>query len=136
MTPDTLVQAINEWAASNESSAGIQMTARQDGDTVVVIDNASSQAVFVSLDGKQLLCTTKLFSETDVNPDKRGALQETMLRANLPLQLSAFGLMGDDYILFGALHSDSAIDVVIAELETLFINSEAVVEDLESYLTA
>ncbi len=64
----------------------------------------------------------------------RTDMLEAMLELNIPIPLSAFSKIGDQYVLFGALMASSSFDEVAHEVVTLAENSVEAITALTDYL--
>lgn len=90
--------------------------------------------IFVSVTDSQILCICYLWRDEEVKADQRLALYESMLTLNIPIPLSAFGKIDQQYVLYGALATQSGMEDVIHELQVLSDNSLEVIEEMSDYL--
>ena len=90
--------------------------------------------VFLSVTDTQVLCITYLFTEEEVMTSRRTELLEEMLELNIPMPLSAFSKIGDRYVVFGALSTNSSIEDICHELITLTENTIEALGALEEFL--
>lgn len=90
--------------------------------------------IFISNAGDEVLCMCYLFDESQVDESRRAEMLEVMLRMNLPMPLSSFGKLQDQYIVFGALSASSTLDTLAHEITTLSDNSVEAIGAMSEYL--
>ncbi len=100
----------------------------------VEIEDREEFPVYITADDEQILCTTYLWTEAEVDAAKRANLLEAMLTMNLPMPLSSFGKVGDQYLIFGAMAVQSGIEHLQHEICVLSDNSLSAVEAMQDYL--
>ena len=100
----------------------------------VIVDGNDELPIFVTQTEEQLLCISYLFAEDEVQADMRNELNETLLRLNVPIPLSAFAKIDDKYAIFGALSVNSSFDDITQELVTLADNAIDALEAVTIYL--
>lgn len=100
----------------------------------VIVDGNDELPIFVTQTEEQLLCISYLFAEDEVKADMRDELNETLLRLNVPIPLSAFAKIDDKYAIFGALSVNSSFDDITHELVTLADNAIDALEAVTIYL--
>ncbi|MDX8393715.1 MAG: DUF2170 family protein [Mariprofundales bacterium] len=100
----------------------------------VIVQDRDEFPIFIMADDDQILCITHLFREDEIIADKRLSLLEDMLTMNLPLPLSSFGKVGDQYILFGAMATTSGAAEVRHEIATLSDNTISGIDAFRAYL--
>jgi uncharacterized protein YjfI (DUF2170 family) len=100
----------------------------------VVVENREEFPVFVQLDDDQILCTSYLFDHAHIKDGQLEAMQAAMLAMNVPMPLSAFGLIRDRYVIFGALARHASFEDLMHEIEVLSDNSLEAVEAMIDYL--
>ncbi|WP_075594410.1 YjfI family protein [Pseudoalteromonas sp. PAB 2.2] len=100
----------------------------------VIVDGNDELPIFVTQTEEQLLCISYLFAEDEVKADMRDKLNETLLRLNVPIPLSAFAKIDDKYAIFGALSVNSSFDDITHELVTLADNAIDALEAVTIYL--
>lgn len=100
----------------------------------VIVDGNDELPIFVTQTEEQLLCISYLFAEDEVQADVRNELNETLLRLNVPIPLSAFAKIDDKYAIFGALSVNSSFDDITHELVTLADNAIDALEAVTIYL--
>lgn len=91
--------------------------------------------VFLSVTDTQVLCITYLFTEAEVDTARRGEMMEEMLELNIPMPLSSFSKIGDRYVVFGALSTNSNIEDICHELITVTENAIEALGALEEFLS-
>ena len=121
-----------------ETNGGLTFSAELMSDGVdmikVEVQDREEFPIFVSVDEDQILCTTYLWRENEVKPERKGELLEVALTMNVPMPLSSFGKLGDQYMLFGAMATSSSIDDIRLEVETLSENTLNAIETMADYL--
>jgi uncharacterized protein YjfI (DUF2170 family) len=100
----------------------------------VVFADSDRLPVYVTDAGEQLLCISYLWRERDIRPERRGELLETLLELNPSVPLSAFGRLGEHYVLIGALGPASTAADLALELATLADNGRDALATLADYL--
>lgn len=100
----------------------------------VIVDGNDELPIFVTQTEEQLLCISYLFAEDEVKANMRDELNETLLRLNVPIPLSAFAKIDDKYAIFGALSVNSSFDDIAHELVTLADNAIDALEAVTIYL--
>ncbi|MBT8420235.1 MAG: YjfI family protein [Gammaproteobacteria bacterium] len=100
----------------------------------VEVEDREEFPIYITVDEDQILCTTYLWKESEVVAQQRTALLEDMLTMNLPMPLSSFGKIGDQYLIFGAMTVGSRIEDVQHEVCVLSDNTLNAVEAMEEYL--
>ncbi|WP_404341593.1 YjfI family protein [Pseudoalteromonas mariniglutinosa] len=100
----------------------------------VIVDGNDELPIFVTQTQEQLLCISYLFAEDEVKAEMRHELNETLLRLNVPIPLSAFAKIDDKYAIFGALAVSSSFDEITHELVTLADNAIDALEAVTIYL--
>ncbi|KZN37947.1 hypothetical protein N480_14480 [Pseudoalteromonas luteoviolacea S2607] len=101
----------------------------------VIVDGNDELPIFVTRTDEQVLCICYLFSEEEINADKHAELNDTLLRLNVPMPLSAFAKIDNKYAVFGALSTNSTIEQLSHEIITLAANSIDALEAISDYLT-
>jgi uncharacterized protein YjfI (DUF2170 family) len=90
--------------------------------------------IFVSVTDDQILCITYLWGTEEVKPDCLTEMHVSMLEMNIPMPLSSFSKIGDNYVVFGALSISSSFDDIEHELTVLNNNALEVIDDMSDYL--
>ena len=108
-----------------------------DGDVAVLqvlVQDREEFPVYLTIDDCQILCVTHLWKESEIQKNKREELLESLLILNIPVPLSSFSKVGNQYIIFGALSTHASIDDVLHEIETLSDNTLDAVSVMAEYL--
>ena len=101
---------------------------------MLTVEDREEFPIYITVDESQILCITHLWTEAEVEPDKRSELLEAMLTLNVPMPLSSFSKVGNQYIIFDALHLDSRLDDILESIEALSDNTLTAIEELSEYL--
>ncbi|VFN00308.1 MAG: hypothetical protein BECKG1743D_GA0114223_103222 [Candidatus Kentron sp. G] len=120
------------------SAEGIALSAEiVEGEVPLVkveLEDREEFPIYLTVDEDQILCTTYLWQENEVTAHRRAQLMEDMLTMNLPMPLSSFGKIGDQYLIFGAMAVGSRIEEVQHEICVLSDNTLNAVEVMAEYL--
>ncbi|NOY62438.1 MAG: YjfI family protein [Gammaproteobacteria bacterium] len=134
-------QTLNELAAAingTQTEEGSVFTAELISGEVdvlqVVVEDREEFPIYVTLDDSQILCVTHLWKESEVKQGQRESLLDALLTMNVPMPLSSFSKVGDQYIIFGALASSSNIGDVSYEIEVLSDNTLEAIEAVAEFL--
>ena len=106
----------------------------EDGILEVVCSNNDEFPIHITETDTQLLSVTPLFSAAEVASGKVDELNAAFLRLSPAVPLSAIGLQGDTYILFGAMALSTRFEVIAHELEVQAENAIDVLEAVEHLL--
>ncbi len=132
------LEALAEGLTIMTSDEGLTMSAEVltgDVDMVKVeVEDREEFPIFITVNHDQILCTTYLWREGEVSADKRTELLEAMLTMNLPMPLSPFGKVGDQYLIFGAMPINAGIKEVQHEVCALSDNTLNAIEAMQDYL--
>jgi len=90
--------------------------------------------VYMTLTDTQILCISYLWSEGEIKPESKNELIEMMLDMNIPMPLSSFARIGDQYAVFGALSTNSSIEDIAHEIVTLSDNSLEAIDVMSEFL--
>ncbi len=90
--------------------------------------------VYLTLTDTQILCISYLWSENEIIPDSKSEMIEMMLDMNIPMPLSSFARIGDQYAVFGALSTNSSIEDIAHEIVTLSDNSLEAIDVMSEFL--
>ncbi|MBL8299281.1 MAG: DUF2170 family protein [Rhodanobacteraceae bacterium] len=90
--------------------------------------------IYVTDAGSQLLCISYLWRDADVKPRLRAKLLETLLDLNPSVPLSAFGRIGEHFVLVGALNPAASAADMALELATLGDNGRDALGALAEFL--
>ncbi|QZO12097.1 DUF2170 family protein [Pseudoalteromonas piscicida] len=100
----------------------------------VIVDGNDELPIFVTQTEEQLVCISYLFKENEVKPELLNELNEALLKLNVPIPLSAFAKIDEQYAIFGALAVSSSIDEITHELITLADNAIEALDAVTVYL--
>lgn len=100
----------------------------------VVCSNNDEFPIHLALTDTQLLAVTPLFNVGEVVPNEVENLNKMLLQLAPAVPLSAFGLQGDTYILFGAIALGTRFEIIIHELEVQAENTIDVLDAIQSLL--
>lgn len=100
----------------------------------VIIEGFEEIPIYISTTNTQVLCIAYLWSEDEVDPDKRVEMLEVMLDMNMPMPLSSFSRIQERYVVFGALSVNSTLGDVVHEVVTLSENSVEVLSIMSEFL--
>lgn len=101
---------------------------------LVNVEGREELPMFVTQSDEQILCICYLWNEDEVRADKRLEMLEAMLDLNVPMPLSSFARLQDQYVLYGALSTGSRAEELALELITLSDNAVDAIETMTSYL--
>ncbi len=107
------------------------------GDTdvlILTIEDREEFPVYITVDESQVLCISHLWTEDQVIPAKRTDLLDAMLTLNVPMPLSSFSKVGKQYLIFGALRTQSTVNDVLEEIEMLSENTLTSVDEFREFL--
>ncbi len=90
--------------------------------------------VFITQTQFQIICIVYLWTEDEINVDRRTEMLEMMLDTSISIPLSSYARVGDRYVLFGALSVSSELDKVVEEVVMLNENAVDVVSAMEDFL--
>ena len=110
-----------------------------DGETPViqaVVQDVDEFPIMVTVGDEQILAIADLWGSDEVLDGKLNELNAVLLRANLPLPLSSFSIMGDRYVIFGALSVNSDITEIVEEITSLANNTVDALDFCKEYLRA
>ncbi len=132
MTLDDLAFRLNDY--SGEEGTTFDAIVTENDILEVVCSNNDEFPIHVTRTETQILSVTPLFGIGEVLPGKQDELNATFLRLSPAVPLSAIGLQGDTYILFGAMALSTRFEVVAHELEVQAENTIDVLEAVEHLL--
>lgn len=132
MTLDDLAFYLNDHAGVEDTTFDAVVT----GDDIleVVCSNNDEFPIHITRTETQLLSVTPLFSNEEVAPGNVAELNAAFLRLSPAVPLSAVGLQGNTYILFGAMALTTRFEVIAHELEVQAENTIEVLEAVEHLL--
>ncbi len=100
----------------------------------VVVEDRDELPIFVSASETQILCIAYLFRESEVREEMLADMHRAMLTANVPMPLSSFAMIEDQYVIYGALSVHSSLEDVVHELEVLASNAVDALEAMRPFL--
>lgn len=100
----------------------------------VNIEGRQELPIFVTSSDTQVLCICYLWTEAEIAPHRRTELLETLLDLNPSVPLSAFGRVGDRYVLCGALARDARVEDIAKDVAVLSDNALDALDALSEYL--
>ena len=101
----------------------------------VTCSNNEEFPIHIARTETQLLAVTPLFQLGEVQQGRHDELNKTMLQLSPAVPLSAIGLQGKTYILFGAMALDTMFENVVHELEVQAENTIDVLEVVQPLLS-
>ncbi|MCG8491966.1 MAG: YjfI family protein [Sneathiellales bacterium] len=128
----TTSDLFTQLSATEEAKNGEISVSTIEGDTPVIqtiVEDIDEFPILISVGEEQVLVIVNLWTEAEIKEGEKNALNEYLLRLNLPVPLSSFSIINDQYVLFGALSVNSSISEILEEISTL---SNNVIEALES----
>ena len=132
MTLDDLAFRLNDY--SGEEGTTFDAIVTENDILEVVCSNNDEFPIHVTMTETQILSVTPLFGSGEVLPGKQDELNATFLRLSPAVPLSAIGLQGETYILFGAMALSTRFEVVAHELEVQAENTIDVLGVVEHLL--
>lgn len=100
----------------------------------VTVGDQDEIPVYITITETQMLCIAYLFNVNEVRPEARAELNELCLQLNIPMPLSAFAKIDEQYVLFGALSTESSFEDIQREIATLSENAVEALEAVEEFL--
>ena len=100
----------------------------------VILSDSEEIPIYVTITDTQILCIAYLFKKDEVKEGMLSLLNEQCLQLNIPMPLSAFATVDDQYTLFGALSTESIFENIQREIVILGENAVEALEALEDYL--
>jgi uncharacterized protein YjfI (DUF2170 family) len=99
----------------------------------VIVDGNDELPIFVTQTDEQVLCICYLFEEQEVKAELRAELNDTLLRLNVPMPLSAFAKIDNKVAIFGALSTNCTFEQLSHEIVTLSGNAIDALEAVSEY---
>jgi len=100
----------------------------------VSIEGRDELPIFITRSDTQILCLCYLWCDAEVLPERRNELAQTLLELNPSVPLSAFGRIGDRYVLTGALALDAPVEQVAQDVAVLSDNALDALDALSEFL--
>ena len=132
MTLEELAFRLNDYTDEEGTTFDAIVTER--GILEVVCSNNEEFPIHMTRTETQILSVTPLFNVAEVASGKVDELNAAFLQLSPAVPLSAIGLQGDTYILFGAMALSTRFEVVAHELEVQAENAIDVLEAVEHLL--
>lgn len=132
MNLDDLAFRLNDYSGEEGTTFDALVTERDILE--VVCSNNDEFPIHVTMTDTQILSVTPLFNIAEVAAGRQDELHATLLRLSPAVPLSAIGLQGDTYILFGAMALSTRFEVIAHELEVQAENTIDVLEAIEHLL--
>lgn len=133
ITLDQLSYRLNDHTTDEGTSFDALLM--DNGVLEVVCSNNDEFPIHLAITDTQLLTVTPLFSLAEVAPNEVENLNKMLLQLAPAVPLSAFGLQGDTYILFGAIALGTSFEIIVHELEVQAENTIDVLEAIQPLLT-
>jgi uncharacterized protein YjfI (DUF2170 family) len=90
--------------------------------------------IFLSVTDDQIICMVYLFGTDEVVDDAKKQKAEDMIKMNIPMPLSSFDKIGEQYVIFGALSLNSSMEDIQHELSVLSDNSLEAINAMTDFL--
>ena len=100
----------------------------------VTVNGREEIPIFISVSEDQILCISYLWGDDEVLPERRAEMLEAMLEMNIPMPLSSFAMIGDKYVVYGALAISSSLSEIEHEVAVLSDNSLEVIDEMADFL--
>ncbi len=100
----------------------------------VQVSGLEEMPIYVTVTDTQILCISYLFKKSELKEGSINELNALLLELSLPMPLSSFGMVGDHYVIYGALALTATAEHVMKELTTLAGNAVDALQTLEPYL--
>lgn len=100
----------------------------------IFVEGREELPVNLTVAGDEILCIVNLFKVNEVNKDMQDEMNSAMLAMNIPMPLSSFATIDDQYVVFGALSANSSVEDIAYEIETLSENSVEAIDALKEFL--
>jgi uncharacterized protein YjfI (DUF2170 family) len=126
--------ALNGVTTSNDLVLSAEIVTGEVDVLIITIEDREEFPIYITVDDSQILCISHIWTEEEVIPEKSVALLDAMLTMNIPMPLSSFSKVGNQHIIFGALHNRSSIDEIIEEIAVLSDNTLTAVEEFSEFL--
>lgn len=135
-TIDTLARALGSLGSAPETYPhfDVQPIPGEIEVLKITIEDAEELPIFLSVADTQILCIAYLWKESEVKEERKIEMLEAMLDMNIPMPLSSFARIEDQYVVYGALSIRASIEEVLHELEVLSNNSVAAIRIMAEFL--
>ena len=132
ITLEKLVYRLNDQVT--EEGTSFDAVVLENGVAEVICSNNEEFPIHLAVTETQLLAVTSLFDTSEVLANEMENLNKMLLQLAPAVPLSAFGLQGDTYILFGAMALGTRFENIVHELEVQAENTIDVLEAIEPLL--
>jgi len=119
---------------SDDAKLSAEMFDDENSVICIKVEDREEFPIYMTLDEGQILCTTHLFGEDQVDQSRRVEMIEDMLMLNISIPLSAFSKVGSQYVMFGALSPNSSTDDLLHEIELLSDNVLDAIDAVSDFL--
>jgi len=119
---------------SDDAKLSAEMFDDENSVICIKVEDREEFPIYMTLDEGQILCTTHLFGEDQVDQSRRAEMIEDMLMLNISIPLSAFSKVGGQYVMFGALSPNSSTDDLLHEIELLSDNVLDAIDAVSEFL--
>lgn len=139
MTKLTAKELVSQLSATEEVANGEMVITEIAGDTPViqaVVEDIDEFPVMITVGEEQILAMVNLWTVDEIKDGKKDELNEYLLRLNMPVPLSSFSIINEQYVLFGALSVNSNISEIVEEISTLTNNVIEALESCQEYLNS
>ncbi|MBL4785889.1 MAG: DUF2170 family protein [Cohaesibacteraceae bacterium] len=137
MTKISTNNLMSQLLATEEAKNGEITITKLDGATPIiqaVVQDVNEFPIMITVGEEQILMITQLWGIDEIIDGKADELNAVLLRANLPVPLSSFSIMGDRYVIFGALSINTNVTEITEEIFTLAENVIDALEFCKEYL--
>jgi uncharacterized protein YjfI (DUF2170 family) len=100
----------------------------------ILVEDREELPIYISASEEQILCIAYLFEEGEIKPGKKAEMHDTMLKANISVPLSSFGIVEERYVIFGALSVNSSLEDILHEIEMLSSNTLEAIDAMRDFL--
>ena len=100
----------------------------------ILVEDREELPIFVSASEEQILCIAYLFKKDEIKEGKLDEMNHAMLSTNISIPLSAFGIVDNQYVIYGSLSVKSSLEDIIHEIEVLSSNTLEAIEVMSDYL--
>ncbi len=125
-------------ALTSQAMGGLQVQLQPiPGDVPVIqvsIEGREELPIFITSSDSQVLCMCYLWTDAEVQPERRTELLVTLLELNPSVPLSSFGRIGERYVLSGALSRDAHVADVAKDVAVLSDNALDALDALSEFL--
>lgn len=100
----------------------------------ISINGREELPIFLSDASSEILCISYLFKENEILESANDNMHKAMIAMNIPMPLSSFGKIQDQYVIFGALSVTSSLEDIVHEIITLSDNTLEALKTMREYL--